>query len=217
MSGDLYLNKLYSDIKNFVEVKLQYNESAHDIYHIERVVKLANRISSKENCKKDIVIIASLLHDISDWKFNNDFSEDAKNMLRTENISEEDIKHIFQIIDNISFKGGTNNHIMQTIEGKIVQDADRLDALGAIGIARTFAYGGFKKRPIHDPMKKPIQHTNFEEYKKYEGTSINHFYEKILLIKNNINTNEGKIIAEERHKFVETYLNQFFSEWSAEK
>lgn len=196
--------------------KTAVSEGAHDWWHVYRVWRMAKSIGKKERADLFVVELAALLHDIADWKFNDDEGAGpklARQWLEKLDVNDSVITHVCSIIQNISFKGGTNKAFMETIEGKVVQDADRLDAIGAIGIGRTFAYGGFKGRPIHDPNIKPQRHASFEEYKKAEGTTVNHFYEKLLLLKDLMNTATAKRIAEQRHKFVEKYLERFFEEW----
>jgi len=165
-----------------------------------------------------VVQLAALLHDISDWKFNDGNhsigSNIAKEWLKSLNVDDQVIKQVEEIINDISFRGAGEKSPMKTKEGEIVQDADRLDAIGAIGIARTFAYGGYVKREIYNPNIEPVVHETFEQYKKSKGTTINHFYEKLLLLKSLMNTKSGKKRAEKRHKFMETYLDEFFEEWN---
>ena len=162
--------------------------------------------------------LTSLLHDIADWKFNNGNSDIGPSISREwlESLSVDDdiIDKVCNIIRTMSFKGGTTNAHQETIEGKVVQDADRLDAIGAIGIARTFAYGGYKERELYNPDINPQKFDNFEQYKKNDGTTINHFYEKLLLLKDLMNTESGKSLAKERHEFMENYLEQFYREWN---
>jgi uncharacterized protein len=161
------------------------------------------------------------LHDIADSKFHDGDEEIGPKMARTflesENVSEEIIEHVVQIIQNISFKGGNFEKTFSSKELEIVQDADRLDALGAIGIARTFNYGGFKNRPIYNPSIAPKLNMTKEEYKKSDSPTLNHFYEKLLLLKDKMNTVTGKKIAQERHRFMELFLSQFYAEWEGEK
>ena len=164
-----------------------------------------------------IVQLGALLHDIADWKFNNgDFEigpKIAREFLEKLKVEENVILKVCDIIRNISFKGAGVKSQIKTLEGKIVQDADRLDALGAMGISRIFAYGGVVGREIHNPNIKPKLHKTFKQYKNQKSTSINHFYEKILLLKDLMNTKTGKKMANQRHKFIENYLKQFYKEW----
>ncbi|NIP31520.1 MAG: HD domain-containing protein [Candidatus Dadabacteria bacterium] len=210
-------SKLIEYTKDFVKEKLNNDKTGHDWWHTFRVFKIAEYMAQKEGADLLIVSLASLLHDIADWKFN-DGDENlgptiAEQWLKKFDIENEIIQHIKEIINSVSYKGNNVKDNMKTIEGKVVQDADRIDAIGAIGIARTFAYGGYKGNEIHNPDIKPQIHNNFEEYKSSKGTTINHFYEKLLLLKDRMNTKTGKEIAEERHKFLEQFLNKFLDEW----
>lgn len=201
----------------YVRKKLEGEATGHDWWHIYRVWKTAILLAQQEQADSFVVQLAALLHDIADWKFHQ--GDDslgpklAREWLETLQIPENIVEHVCDIIQNISFKGADVKTEMKTREGMIVQDADRLDALGAIGIARAFAYGGYKGREIYNPMVKPEKHRTFEEYQKNQGTSINHFYEKLLLLKDRMNTQTAKVMAIERHEFMETFLRQFFKEW----
>jgi len=205
----------------FVKETLKNAEGGHDWFHIERVYKNALLIADQENVDLFTVQLAALLHDIADSKFHNGDEtlgpKIAKEFLRKENVPEEIIKHIVSIIENISFKGGNFKNTFDSKELKVVQDADRLDAIGAIGIARCFNYGGFKERPMYDPEKTPDLHMTKEEYKNSSAPSINHFYEKLLLLKDKMNTKTGHQIATDRHLFMEQFLNQFYREWEGVK
>lgn len=205
----------------FVKKQLHDAEGGHDWFHIERVYKNAVLIAQEEDCDVTVVKLGALLHDIADSKFHDGDEEIGPKMARTflesENVSEGIIEHVVQIIQNISFKGGNFEKTFSSIELEIVQDADRLDALGAIGIARTFNYGGFKKRPIYNPSIAPKLNMTKEEYKKSDSPTLNHFYEKLLLLKDKMNTETGKKLAQERHRFMETFLSQFYAEWEGEK
>lgn len=205
----------------FVKEQLKNAEGGHDWFHIERVYKNALLISSSEICNIEVVKLGALLHDIADSKFHNGDEtvgpKVARTFLENENVAEETIIHVVQIIENISFKGGNFEKKFSSKELEIVQDADRLDALGAIGIARTFNYGGFKNRSIYDPNIVPKFNMSKEEYKNSEAPTINHFYEKLLLLKEKMNTQSGKKIAEDRHIYMENFLSQFYAEWEGEK
>ena len=205
----------------FVKRELKNAEGGHDWFHIERVYKNALLIANGENCDILVVELGALLHDIADSKFHNgDESvgpKKARLFLESENVTEKTIVHVINIIDNISFKGGNVIKNFHSLELDIVQDADRLDAIGAIGIARTFNYGGFKNRAIYNPEIAPNLHLSKEEYKNLEAPTINHFYEKLLLLKDKMNTKTGKEIATERHRFMESFLSQFYAEWDGEK
>jgi uncharacterized protein len=208
----------------FVKEKLLNAEGGHDWFHIERVFKNALLIADGEQCNLEVVKLGALLHDIADSKFYPDASGGdemigprvAREFLESQQSSEETIVHVINIIENISFKGGNFEKKFNSKELEIVQDADRLDALGAIGIARTFNYGGFKNRSLYNPNIAPNLSMSKEEYKKSESPTLNHFYEKLLLLKDKMNTETGKKIAQERHKFMELFLSQFYSEWDGE-
>ena len=203
--------------KEFVKEKLYGEGSGHDWFHIERVYNLSRYLAEKENADSFIVEMAALLHDIDDWKFSSSNDTNTTNtevFLRKIQVNEEELIKIIKIINTISFKGGVVDSSQETIEGKVVQDADRLDAIGAIGIARTFAYGGNKNRVIYDPNIKPINFTSLEEVKSENNHTINHFYEKLLKLKDLMNTKAAKEIAEKRHKYMEEFLNEFYSEWN---
>lgn len=204
----------------FVKQQLENAEGGHDWFHIERVYKNALLIAKEEKCDLEVVKLAALLHDIADSKFHNgDESvgpKTAKTFLEAQNVKEETILHVIAIIENISFKGGNFDQNFYSIELAIVQDADRLDAIGAIGIARTFNYGGFKNRTLYNPEIAPNLSMSKEEYKKSEAPTINHFYEKLLLLKDKMNTETGKKIAKKRHDFMIHFLAQFYAEWDGE-
>lgn len=205
---------------HFVKEQLKNAEGGHDWFHIERVYKNALLIAKEEKCDLEVVKLAALLHDIADSKFHNgDESvgpKTAKTFLEAQNVKEETILHVIAIIENISFKGGNFDQQFHSKELAIVQDADRLDAIGAIGIARTFNYGGFKNRALYDPEIAPNLSMSKEEYKKSEAPTINHFYEKLLLLKDKMNTETGKKIAKKRHDFMIHFLAQFYAEWEGE-
>jgi uncharacterized protein len=205
----------------FVKEKLKNAEGGHDWFHIERVYKNALLIAKEEVCNEKIVKLAALLHDIADSKFNDGDEtvgpETARIFLESEDVDKEIIHAVIKIIENISYKGGNFQKEYTSIELDIVQDADRLDALGAIGIARTFNYGGFKNRALYDPNIAPNLKMTKEEYKKSDAPTLNHFYEKLFLLKDKMNTVTGKQIALERHRFMETFMAQFYAEWDGEK
>lgn len=205
----------------FVKNQLSNAEGGHDWFHIERVYKNALFIAEEEKeCNLIVVKLAALLHDIADSKFHNgDESvgpKTARIFLKSQNVSEDIISHVIAIIENISFKGGNFENKFHSKELEIVQDADRLDAIGAIGIARTFNYGGFKNRPLYNPNIQPNLNMSKEEYKNSEAPTLNHFYEKLLLLKDKMNTETGKKIATKRHDFMVTFLSQFYAEWEGE-
>ena len=205
------------DTITFVKQELKNAEGGHDWWHIERVWKTAKHIAKTEQVDLLVVELSALLHDIADSKFHDgDESigpQKARAFLHTLEIEEIVISHVIHIIENISFKGGKEAQTFQSTELDVVQDADRLDALGAIGIARTFNYGGFKNREIYNPTIPSDLNMTKEEYKKSTAPSINHFYEKLLLLQDRMNTATGKAMAAKRHQFMESYLEQFYSEW----
>jgi uncharacterized protein len=205
----------------FVKNQLTHAEGGHDWFHIERVYKNALLIAEEEKCDLTVVKLAALLHDIADSKFHDgDESigpKTARTFLEAQNVSEAVISHVIAIIENISFKGGNFEKEFHSKELEIVQDADRLDAIGAIGIARTFNYGGFKNRPLYNPNIQPNLNMSKEEYKNSESPTLNHFYEKLLLLKDKMNTETGKKIAQKRHDFMVTFLSQFYAEWDGQE
>ncbi|NIJ46064.1 uncharacterized protein FHR24_002542 [Wenyingzhuangia heitensis] len=200
----------------FVKEQLKNAEGGHDWFHIERVYKNTLLIAKTENCDLEIVSLGALLHDIADSKFYNGDEQVgprvATRFLKSENVKDEVINHVVKIIENISFKGGKEKQTFASVELNVVQDADRLDAIGAVGIARAFNYGGFKNRAMYNPEIAPNLNMTKEEYKKSTAPTINHFYEKLLLLKNKMNTKTGKQIANQRHQFMELYLEQFYKE-----
>lgn len=208
---------IIENTKKFVYDKLYGEGSGHDWFHIERVYNTSKFLASKENADSFIVEMTALLHDIDDWKFfegietNNSRTE---TFLRSQNLDDASINHILTIIRTMSFKGGVVDSTQNTIEGMVVQDADRLDAIGAIGVARTFAYGGHKNRPMYDPNIKPIEFSSLDEVKNAENHTINHFYEKLLKLKDLMNTEAARKLAEERHDFMLRFLDEFYKEWN---
>lgn len=215
-------HQLIESTKSFVKQQLFNAEGGHDWFHTLRVYNNAILIAKDENVDALIVSLAALLHDIADSKF---FDGDetigpklAREFLFEQNVDSTIIEHVINIIENMSFKNSLEKGTsFSSSELEVVRDADRLDAIGAIGIARCFNYGGFKNRAIYDPIIKPNLNMSKEEYKKSAAPSINHFYEKLLLLKDKMHTKTGKRIALERHEFMQNYLNQFYAEWNGEK
>jgi len=208
--------------KVFVKETLKNAEGGHDWFHILRVFNNCSLISKKEEVDTFVVKLGALLHDIADSKFNNGDEtvgpKLARDFLKSIQVEKHVIEHVIQIIENISYNSSLDpSKTFKSPELDVIQDADRLDALGAIGIARTFNYGGFKNRAIYNPDILPDLNMSKEEYKKSTDPTINHFYEKLLLLKDLMNTNTGKQIAEKRHEFMEQYLEQFYAEWKGEK
>jgi uncharacterized protein len=223
-TGGGMADRLITETEQHVQALMSGETTGHDWFHVQRVLNNARHIASKEKgADLQIVELAALLHDIADWKFTGGDllagPKAVREWLESQGAPEETIKQVAYIVEHISFRGGTNKHVMSTIEGKIVQDADRLDAIGAIGIARVMAFGGAHQRPMHDPTIAPLQNVSFKEYQKTlgSGTSINHFYEKLLLIKDRMNTQAGKDMADARHKFMTEYLEEFLAEWDGKK
>ena len=201
----------------YVQSELPHAEGGHDWHHIHRVWNTAKEIAAHESCNMLVVELAALLHDIADSKFHGGDEEigprKATEFLSSINVDDNTISHVADIIRNISFKGGKTEKSHSSIELDIVQDADRLDAIGAIGIARAFSYGGFKGRAFYDPSIPPNLNMSKEEYKNSSAPTINHFYEKLLLLKDKMNTATGKKMALQRHEFMLSYLEQFYKEW----
>ncbi len=196
---------------------MQGESSGHDWWHIYRVWQNSLYIAERETVDGSVVQLAALLHDIGDWKFHaGDESVGprlAREWLESLDVEEATIAHVCTIIANLSFKGANVTPASLSLEGQLVQDADRLDAIGAVGIARAFAYGGTKGREMHDPDATPVLHASFEQYKSSKGTTINHFHEKLLLLKDRLNTATARELAEQRHAFMVEFLRQFDSEW----
>lgn len=198
---------------------LQKEATGHDWWHIYRVRGNALAIASKEKgADMQVVELAALLHDIKDWKFHDGDTtagpQAAREWLERQKLPKQKIDRICKVIEEVTFKGAGVKTTPSTLEGKIVQDADRLDALGAIGIARAFAYGGNMGREMYNPELKPVMHRSFEQYKKSKGTTINHFYEKLLLLRGIMNTGTARRMARKRHRFMERYLDRFYKEWN---
>lgn len=214
-------SKLIELTQSFVKEQLTDAEGGHDWFHILRVYNNSVLISKSENVDVLVVALGALLHDIADSKFHDGDEtvgpKMAREFLFMHDVDSIIIEHVVKIIENISFKGGNEPQIFRSRELDVVQDADRLDAIGAIGIARCFNYGGFKNRVLFDPSIKPNMNMTQEEYKSSNTPTINHFYEKLLLLKDRMNTKTGRQIATERHKFMVFYLDQFYEEWDGKR
>lgn len=212
--------KIIENTIAFVKQELANAESGHDWWHMYRVWKTARKIAQTETANGFVVELGALLHDIADAKFYNGNEtigpEKASAFLLTQQVPDHIIAQVVMIIKNISYKNSFDGAVYSSKELDIVQDADRLDAIGAIGIARTFNYGGFKNRPMYDPMVQPNLNQTKEEYKNSTAPTINHFYEKLLLLKDKMNTPTAQKIAEERHVFMQQFLSEFFKEWNVE-
>lgn len=214
---------IISKTAEFVEAKFKGEGSGHDWWHMYRVWQLARTLADEEpTANKLVTELGALLHDIADWKFHDDDEagpKAARQWLESIAVAEDIIAQVEYIVRYSSWKGGTNKHAMKTIEGKIVQDADRLDAIGAIGIARVFAFGGMHDRPLYDPANKIKTYKTVAEAKQgiKDGTSVNHFYEKLLLLKDGMHTDAAKKLAEHRHAVMEQYLEEFYAEWDGQR
>ena len=204
---------VFDRAKEFAKSIFEGDSSGHDIHHTIRVHDLARTICSEEGGDEDIVRLSALLHDVDDRKlFGDNGYANARRFMDSESIGKADQDRICEIIGQISFKG-KDSVVPTTIEGKIVQDADRMDAIGAIGIARAFAYGGSRGRPMYDPDDAPKEGMSEKEYFSNKGSSINHFYEKLLLLKDMMNTPTAKRMAQKRHDYMVRFLEEFMSEW----
>ncbi|MCX6744824.1 MAG: HD domain-containing protein [Candidatus Parcubacteria bacterium] len=208
-------NEIIEKVAAFVKIKQLGETTGHDWWHTYRVWQTAKKIGQLEKADLFIVELAALLHDLDDWKFSDRGTENVRKLLEELEVEENIIVNVCGIIKDLSFKGAGVVTSMETIEGKVVQDADRLDALGAIGIARAFAYGGYKGREIYNPEFKPIVHGSFEQYKNSVGTTINHFYEKLFLLKDLMNTETAKAMAKERQEYMEDFVKRFKEEWGS--
>ncbi len=209
-------DKVIAATVEFVKAELAEVEKGHDWWHIERVWKNAKHILETEAADGFVVELGALLHDIRDHKFHDNEEEGprvAREFLAGHQVPNDVIEHVENIIRHISFRSNIEGQKWMSPELAVVQDADRLDALGAIGIARVFTYGGFRNRVLHDPLREPNLSLDKESFKNHDGTTINHFYEKLLLLKDLMNTKTGKRLAEGRHRFMEEYLEQFLAEW----
>lgn len=202
----------------FIRQRLKDDSSGHDWWHIDRVRRNAVAIAQAEGADVELCELAALLHDIADWKFHGGDEQAgpnaAREWLQTQQVDEPLIDQICDIITGVTYKGAGVETAMSTLVGRCVQDADRLDAIGAIGIARAFAFGGHFGRPMYDPDHPPELHASFAAYKSKSGPTINHFYEKLLLLQDRMQTETGRKLAAQRHRFLETFLEQFFAEWN---
>lgn len=206
---------------NYVKQELAHAEAGHDWFHIERVYRTAQTINATEKADALVVALAALLHDIADPKFhggNEDLGpQKAEAFMQSIGVETGTIQHVVLIIQNMSFKNSFDTERLSSPELQVVQDADRLDAIGAIGIARAFTYGGYKNRVLYDPAIRPVTEHTKESYKNTTAPTINHFYEKLLLLKDRMNTTTGKTLAAGRHAFMQQYLEQFFAEWEGKQ
>jgi uncharacterized protein len=218
--GMFMQEEIINQALEYVKKIFESDYSGHDYFHTLRVFKMATHIAIEENANLEIVQLAALLHDVDDIKLSPttySVKKNAVDFMKQNKLSDEIINSVCKIIEEVSF-AGTDSVVPSSIEGKCVQDADRLDAIGAVGIARAFAYGGNKGRKMYDPDIKPMTNLNKEQYRQNDNsTTINHFYEKLLLLKDMMNTETAKKIAERRHAFMQTYLDEFLAEWNNEK
>ncbi|KXX69581.1 HD domain-containing protein [Flammeovirga sp. SJP92] len=216
-----YQIEIVEKTAQFIQKKFEGEGTGHDWHHIYRVWKSAENIAKTEDCDPYIVSLSALLHDIADHKFYDgdlmEGSRQTKAWLKEIGADEDTIEKVADIVSRVSYKGANVKDDMPSIEGQIVQDADRLDAIGAIGIARAFAYGGNKNRSLYDPSEKYEMHESFDAYHKSESSTVAHFYEKLLLLKDRIHTETAKKIAEQRHQYMETFLEQFYGEWEGKR
>lgn len=214
-------DQIIQETRAYVKSVLEGEGSGHDWWHIVRVVNNAMLIGKRENADLFIVELAALLHDVGDQKLHGGDESVGPRMtrewLQKMELDDATTQHIVDVIKDLSYKGANVATPMKTLEGKVVQDADRLDAIGAIGIARTFAYGGHKNHLLYDPNVPTEMHDSFEKYKNSTAPTINHFYEKLLLLKDLMNTDSAKAIAKQRHEYMEIYLEQFYAEWNGER
>ena len=211
------MQNLVDRVAAHIKARFLAESSGHDWHHINRVWQLTRRIAAQEGADSQIAELGALVHDIADWKFHDGDDSvgprEAEALLRREGAAEAVIAAVVDIVATISYKGAGVTTAMQTLEGQCVQDADRLDAIGAIGIARCFAYGGHAGRLLHDPDEAPVLHQTAAAYKASKGASLNHFYEKLFLLKDRMNTPTGRALAEPRHRFMEDFVAQFLEEW----
>jgi len=208
------------EVATYVEQKLSGEGSGHDWWHIVRVRNMAKNLALAEGGDSFICQLAALVHDLVDDKLVADEGlalTEVRDLLTRLGVKSDQTDQVLAIIQAISYKGGSQNHLDLTLEGQIVQDADRLDAMGAIGVARTMAYSGYHGRVIHDPEVAVRQNMTLEEYRSHQGTAITHFYEKLLLLKDLMNTKTAQELAKRRHAFMEAYLEQFFAEWDGQR
>lgn len=212
------MQNLVDRVAAHIKARFLAESSGHDWYHINRVWQLTRQIAAQEGANSEIAELGALVHDIADWKFHGGDDSvgprEAEALLRREGAAESVIAAVVDIVATISYKGAGVTTAMRTLEGQCVQDADRLDAIGAIGIARCFAYGGHAGRLLHDPDEPPVLHQTAAAYKASKGPSLNHFYEKLFLLKDRMNTPTGRALAEPRHRFMEAFVAQFLAEWN---
>lgn len=212
--------EVVKNTSEYVRGALAGEGSGHDWWHVRRVWRLASHLGEAEGADGFVVQLAALLHDISDYKLNGgDLALGprlAREWLEGQGVEGATVAHVCEIIGEMSFKGAGVESRMRTLEGMVVQDADRLDAIGAVGVARAFAYGGFKGAAMYAPEEEPVAHQSFEEYRARTSSTVGHFYEKLLLLKDRMNTEAARRVAAERHRFMEAFLSQLLREWEGE-
>lgn len=212
------MNSIVGTIQNLIKSQFEGDATGHDWHHIMRVLNMSRHLQKIEGGDLEIIELAALLHDISDHKFNGGKLDEggkvAYALLLDHGYDKERAEKVKYIVDNVSYKGANTPTEMSILEGKIVQDADRIDAIGAIGVGRTFAYGGHKNQPMYAPELEAKLHNSFEEYANDKTCTINHFHEKLLLLSDRLNTDAAKEIGKQRHQFMEDFLNQFYAEWN---
>ena len=220
MDDDAAHREVIARTADYVRELLADDSSGHDWWHIERVWKTALLLAEREGADCYVVALAALLHDVDDWKLRSDTTTEGPALARAWmqhcRVDPAVIEHVCDIIEHVSYKGAGVATPMRDPEGMVVQDADRLDALGAIGIARAFAYGGHKGRPLHDPQTQPQLHASFEQYQANQGSTINHFFEKLLLLQDRMNTATARELARKRTDFMRAFLDEFLREWDAQ-
>lgn len=220
VGGESFRRQITDRTADHVRQILSGDGTGHDWHHTDRVRRVALRLAAEEHADPFVVELAALLHDVADWKFHGGDEtagpRTTRQWLTKLDVDQQTIEHVASIIAGLSFKGAGVATDMPTIEGRVVQDADRLDAIGAIGIARTFAYGGHLGQPMHDPEIAPTMHATFDAYKKPGGTSLNHFHEKLLLLHNRMQTTAGRRWAESRHAYLAEFVDRFLKEWNGE-
>lgn len=211
------MREIIDNIRHQIHKEFEGEGSGHDWWHIHRVVENALHLQELEGGERDLIEIAALVHDVGDHKFHKEANAAETlitKLLKEVGLEKKFIQKVVQIVAEVSYKGAGVQTNANSLEAKIVQDADRLDAIGAIGVGRAFAFGGNRNRLMYEPDHTPSLHTDFESYKNDKGHTINHFYEKLLLLKDRMQTDSGRKIAQERHQFMQTFLEQFYKEWN---
>ncbi|MFT7155912.1 MAG: hypothetical protein ACI8Q1_000916 [Parvicella sp.] len=211
------MREIIDNIRHQIHKEFEGEGSGHDWWHIHRVVENALHLQELEGGERDLIEIAALVHDVGDHKFHKEANAAETlitKLLKEVGLEKKFIQKVVQIVAEVSYKGAGVQTNGNSLEAKIVQDADRLDAIGAIGVGRAFAFGGNRNRLMYEPDHTPSLHTDFESYKNDKGHTINHFYEKLLLLKDRMQTDSGRKIAQERHQFMQTFLEQFYKEWN---